>query len=464
MLGIKICKNRNVTLTKQVYQQICDLILHGSLVAGQRVPSTRELASSLGISRIVILEAYEQLAAEGFIESRQGSGTRVAAGACLGNELKKRDNQENKTDQAVLKLPFDFRSGIPALDRFPRAAWGRIYRQISLETKDEYLAYDIPEGREELRKEIADYLLTIRGIHCSLNRIVITTGATQGLTLIARLLYRPDSVVIVEDPTNNRLGKLLEYEGFKLEAVPVDRNGMKTNLINQGTAARLIYVTPSHQFPMGGILPVQRRIDLLSYTKEKDSYIIEDDYDSEYRYEGSPLSPMWALNSERVFYLGSFSKTLAPALRLGYLILPERWLHRYRETKRYADVHTPSLQQLALAQFIREGMLDKHIVRMRKLYKQRRTTLLEALRNEFGDQCVTQGSATGLHLVAEFNGVDITPNLINKAKQEGVGIYPVEKHTINKGNYKNHLIMGYGHLAPEIIVEGIRRLKAIFGV
>ncbi|MTI84107.1 MAG: PLP-dependent aminotransferase family protein [Firmicutes bacterium] len=462
MFGLTVDKSSDMPLFRQVYMQIRDLILEGRVKAGEKIPSTRELAADLGVSRNVILEAYSLLMAEDYIQSRQGAGTRVAEGACFRRTKEVPSPLENVVPAPVeaQKDVIDFRSGVPALDVFPLKQWGRTIHQICLESSGTLLTYNAPEGNWELRRTLSEYLFRARGITCNPEQIIITSGATQGLALIAKLLFLPGAEVVTEDPVHIGVWKIASNEGYRLLHVPVDAHGLQTNLLtSKGTVPRFIYVTPSHQFPLGGILPIQRRIELTTYARDNDCFIVEDDYDSEYRYEGPPLSALQWLDPERVIYLGSFSKIMAPALRLGYVIIPAKLMDRCRELKRYSDVHTPSLDQLALARFIKEGRLERHVARMKRVYASRRRTIREALNYFFPGENTVFGDSTGLHLIAEFPGVEFTDEVVEMLMQNGVRVYPVDNYALRKGRHKNKVILGYGHLDSEQIAKGIQRLR-----
>jgi GntR family transcriptional regulator/MocR family aminotransferase len=314
----------------------------------------------------------------------------------------------------------DFRSGVPALDVFPIKQWGKSIHEICLESPGSMLMYDAPEGSWELRNALSEYLFRARGINCRPEQLLITSGATQGLALVAKLLYLPGAEIVVEDPLNIGMRSIFITAGYRLRPVPVDAQGLQTQLLPPGMSPRLIYVTPSHQFPLGGILPVQRRIELIAFARKNDCYIVEDDYDSEFRYEGPPLSALQWLAPERVIYVGSFSKILAPALRLGYVILPAPLMQRCRELKRFSDVHTPSLEQLALARFIKEGKLERHVTRMKRVYASRRRIIKEALMHHFPGEYIITGDSTGLHLIAEFPEIEFSDEVLRMLKQNGV--------------------------------------------
>ncbi|HET8841300.1 MAG TPA: PLP-dependent aminotransferase family protein, partial [Ktedonobacteraceae bacterium] len=278
-------------------------------------------------------------------------------------------------------------------------------------------------------------------------------------SLLSKLLISPGDEIIVEDPMTFEVQLILSSYGAQLYPVPVDERGMQTELLPGAHRPRFLFVTPSHHFPIGGILPVTRRLQLLHFARETDCYLVEDDYDSEFRYQGSPISSLQGLEPERVIYIGTFSKILSPALRLGYLVLPKELITGSRAIKRLIDLHSPSLEQLILARFIEEGHLEKHIMKMKRVYQRRRGTLIGVLKKHFSDQVEILGDATGLHLVARFPDLVFTPEVISMIERQGVRIYPVETHAIHKGMHLHEIILGYSHLSNEQIEEGILRLK-----
>ncbi|EIJ81732.1 transcriptional regulator, GntR family with aminotransferase domain protein [Bacillus methanolicus PB1] len=462
MFWLPIDRSLNIPLIRQVYEQIRTRILNGELAAGECLPPTRELASNLGISRNVVVEAYEQLLAEGFIEARQGSGTFVAEGAFL-DQQKKSDylsffKIQDITEETTELI--DFRSGVPALDMFPRHIWGQIAKQVCVETPHSIFGYGYPEGRSELRHILSRYLKRTRGVHCHPDQLVITSGATQALSLIANLLLSRGEEVIIEDPITHEIQTIFSSPGSVLHPIPVDEQGMRTDMIPQNKKPRFIFVTPSHQFPLGGTLPIQRRIQLIQFARKVDCFIVEDDYDSEFRYQGAPIHSLQGLDPDRVIYIGTFSKILSPALRLGYLILPPSLTKRCKELKWFTDLHTPSLQQLTLARFIDERHLERHIRKMKKIYKTRRDHVKKCLLEQFGDKVKLSGDSTGLHMIAEFQNIEFSNEKVKEIIAEHkVKIYPVELHTIQKGMHQNKIILGYGNLTLEEIKEGIHRLK-----
>lgn len=461
MLWIPIERSAARSLTRQIYEAMRARIMDGTLPGGALLPSTRELASNLHISRNVVLVAYEQLLAEGYIESRAGSGTYVAPGVCFARE----DHTSQLSPilaNSVLNANnpvIDFRSGLPALDLFPRKIWSQFVQRVYATAEPAAFGYDNPEGRLELRMALARYLQRTRGVSCQPEHILILSGASQAFSLLSRLLLAPNDEIVVEDPMHYEVQMILASSGMRLLPVPVDERGLQTHLLPHERSPRCIMVTPSHQFPLGGILSAPRRLQLLQFARAADCYVIEDDYDSEFRYTGSPISSLQGLDPQRVIYIGTFSKILSPALRLGYLVLPPELVAQARKVKRLLDLHSPSLEQLALAQFIETGHLERHIVRMKRIYQRRRNALIAQLQNHFAQQVRIIGDATGLHLTAHFSQVTFTPAIISTIEQAGARIYPVEQHAITSGQHTHEIILGYGHLSLAQIEQGVEHIK-----
>jgi GntR family transcriptional regulator/MocR family aminotransferase len=465
MLWIPVDRTAEKPLIRQVYDQIRQQVLQGELHAGDRLPSTRELAEDLHVSRNVILEAYDQLLAEGYIESRRGSGTYVAEGASFA--FAEADIPQPTTVSFTSSTRknndiINFRPGLPALDHFPRKLWSHLTQQTYQQADASLFGYDSPEGRLELRLALSRYLLRARGVRCSLDQLLITTGAAQAFSLLTSLLLTPNSRVIVEDPITNEVQTIYTRSGATLVPVPVDTHGIQTDLLPTNERAAFVVVTPSHQYPLGSILPIQRRIALINFARATDCYLVEDDYDSEFRYSGPPVSSLQGLDPERVIYIGTFSKILSPALRIGYMILPSALITSSRRTKRLSDLHSPTLDQLVLARFIEEGHLERHIMKMKRLYHKRRDTLISSLNHTFGQRVQIEGASTGLHLVATFPGIDFTDAAIMQAlEQTGVQVYPVEIHAVRAGHHRHQIVLGYGNLTEEEIIAGVKRIARV---
>ncbi|MCZ8520341.1 MocR-like pyridoxine biosynthesis transcription factor PdxR [Paenibacillus caseinilyticus] len=452
-----IDRQSKVPMFRQVFEACRGAILSGALAAGCKLPSTRELSAELHVSRNVILEAYELLMAEGYIEGRSGAGTYVAEGTRLPGYKTPPQSGPPVESPVMLRAEragaISFRTGAPALDQLPLKAWASALQSVCLEAAPAELGYGDPAGSPELRSVLAEHLWKSRGVLCHPDHIVITNGALQALQIVVKVLVAGGDEVFVESPSNEDLKLVLTSTGAELREIPVDDAGLLTDHLPAGGSPKLVYVTPSHQFPLGGILPIQRRIALMEYARRCGGYLVEDDYDSEFRYDGPPLQSLQSLCPERVIYVGTFSKTLFPALRVGYMVLPGPLVEPCRKLKRLADYQTPIIEQLALVRFMSEGHLTAHVHRMKKLYRQRRDALLEALARHMGRGYRICGRPAGMHLVVEFAAPlpedwerRLTGAQVQAAALPG-----------------RRLLLGYGHLSGEEIEEGIRRIGRALG-
>ncbi len=458
---LEIDKRNKRTYAVQIYRQIRTKILNGEIAAGERLPASRVLADEVGVSRNTVVNAYEMLIAEGFAYSITGSGVYVLQGAILSEERK----IANYTVDAFAVEDVDatairFDSGTPALEFFPRAKWKKYLSQAYLQAPISALGYDLPQGRPELRSVLARHLKKTRGISCDSEQILITSGTKQGLNLLAKVLIGQGDEVLIEEVTNDNVRRIFAYHTDRITPVELDAEGIRTDKLPPDALPSLIFVTPMHQFPMGGTLSIQRRLELVRYAQEKGCYIAEDDYDSEFCYTGFPPRSLYELDAERVIYIGTFSKTMFPSLRLGYLVLPPALAERFREMKRLNDHHSNSMNQLALMRFIESGDLARHIGRMKKRYKDRRDTLLSLLTKYF-PQNKTVGEKAGMHVVSAFPGVNFEEKLLDKIRAAGVYVIPVEAHTLVKGNHRDELILGYAHLDEEAMEQGLKIIKDI---
>ncbi|MGA2477116.1 MAG: PLP-dependent aminotransferase family protein [Spirochaetia bacterium] len=465
MSFIAVDRDSREPMTRQIYGRLRGLILDGTLPSGSRMASTRQLAAELHVSRNIVLEAFDQLVAEGFITARTGSGTFVSAGAAFSP----RSLPSLREIRTVGFRPFhtdliDFRSGLPDLSRFPVRTWQRLSREVwgSLTPLD--LSYGQPEGRPELRAEIARYIAAYRGVRCHPEQILITGGTTQAVGIVSRLLLRGSrSACILEDPITSDIQSIAGGFGGKIIPARVDAQGMDVDSLPPRARPAFIYVTPSHQFPLGVTMPIQRRARLLAYAQAHRAFVVEDDYDSEFRYDSPPISSIQGLDPRRVVYIGTFSKTLCPALRIGYIVFPPELVNRGREVKWFTDLHNSSVEQLVLARFIAEGHYVRHLHGMKKAHRALRAVLVEALERQFRGAAEVLGSPAGLHLCARFRGVRFTAPLLAGIEKAGLKVYPVEEHAIKKGRWADTLILGYGMLGPPRIREGIAILKRCLG-
>jgi GntR family transcriptional regulator/MocR family aminotransferase len=479
------------TLYQQVYQALRGEILSGQLAPGSRLPSTRGLARELGVSRNTVLLAYEQLLAEGYAVGQVGSGTYVAAALPEAPLSPVRVPRQAISTQActmphlsaygrrMLGEPlvpppsmaahryavrYDFRYGLPAVEEFPHAIWRRLLARCARAVSPEALHYGPPEGHAPLRQAIADYLRRARAVVCTPEQIVVVNGSQQALDLVARVLLDPGDQVVIEEPQYQGARRVFLAAGAPLITVPVDTEGLQTVALPPPVAgARLVYVTPSHQFPTGAIMSLARRLALLAWAEQAGSYVIEDDYDSEYRYAGRPVEAVQGLDrSGRVIYVGTFSKVLFPALRLGYLVLPTALVAPFTAAKWLTDRHTSTFEQAVLTEFIGEGHFERHLRRLRTRHAARRVALLEALATYLGQRVEVSGANAGVHLLVWLH--DVAPHqvgaLLENAARAGVGLYPVAPYYLAPPP-RAGLLLGYASMTTGEIRAGIRCLAAV---
>lgn len=458
MWGIQIDRNGEKALKRQIYEDLKNRIMSGLLKSNEVLPSTRELSKALNVSRSTVGEAYDMLIAEGFVISRQGAPTRIAEGLCLEKSIA---GAPRGTAQPKRVPRADFRTGRPDLRLFPQYLWRQLLHKAAEELPLELYGYSGPQGLPGLRAEISAWLLRSRGLTANPDDIFITAGATHALHLLTDLLCGNGKKVLIEDPCHSGMLQTFLYKGCPIVPVPADSQGIQTKCLPDGRDACAVYVTPSHQFPLGGILPASRRAALVRYARGNNLYIIEDDYDSEFRYCGEPVAPLYSMDPHRVIYVGTFSKTLFPALRIGYVILPEPLHQQWNDLRTHADVQNPPFEQAALSELLRSRKLDRHIRKMRRVYGQRREVLLDSLNDAFGNEWAALGDSAGLHVVIEFPGRCFDNTFRNSCILNNIYVTPVERHCIEKGRHLNMLLMGYGHLEPEEIRNAIGLLHKV---
>ncbi|UEM07239.1 PLP-dependent aminotransferase family protein (plasmid) [Skermanella rosea] len=467
------------TLVSRISGAIKDQIAEGVYPPGARLPSSRALAADLGVSRTTVTAAYEQLAAEGYLEARQGARPQVPKGLKVEPPVTRRDVEAiparlSAFGRRLADLPrqhrpaadapvADFRYGDLAASDFPMLMWKRAVDAAILR-RPSRLQYGDPSGSPELRSALQGYLWRARGLRCDPDQIVVVNGSQQGLDLCVRLLLDPGEPAVIEDPCYAAARDVLLAAGARLVPRAVDREGMLTERL---PPARLAYVTPSHQFPLGSVMSASRRQDLLAWARTCGAYVIEDDYDGEYRYDVAPIPTLQTLDGARnVIYLGTVSKTLSPALRLGYLVVPPALAPAFRAAKRLADRHTPGLEQEALADLIAGGAYERHVRRVRRRNGERRAALLTALRARFRDGVRVVGAEAGLHVVAWFTRfpMDREAMLVAAARAAGVGVYPVTPlyDPASASGRPDHpgLVLGYASLDGRDIARGVERLAA----
>ena len=405
-------------MRSQLEDGLREAIRTGRLPAGARLPATRVLATDLGVSRRLVVDAYAQLLAEGYLVARRGSGTYVAdtSGAAAEPALESASNVPS----------FDFFPGYPDLAAFPRGAWLRATREALRTAPDRMLGYPDPRGAPELRAAIAAHARRVRGVAADPRSIVVCSGAAQGFALLARALGGPR--MAVENPGLPPHRAILQANGASLVALGVDEDGAcvheLASLDEAGGSIDAVLVTPAHQSPTGVALSPARRSELLAWAVERDGLIVEDDYDAEYRYDRPPLAAMQGLAPDRVIYMGTVSKTLAPAIRLGWLVLPARLVDAVVGAKALSDAGCPTLDQLALAEMLGSGAYDRHVRKARRRYRARRDALVRAVERHLPGARVT-GLAAGLHALVRLERPIDGLALFEAARRRSVGAYPL---------------------------------------
>jgi GntR family transcriptional regulator/MocR family aminotransferase len=460
-LPIQIERGGSASLQRQVTEQLRRAILDGRLPAGTRLPSTRALAGEIGVSRNVALAAYDELFAEGYVEGRHGSGTFVATDLPVlprpslptptGAPRWLRDVALAPAPEAVAEGAIVFRMGRPETAHIPHDVWRRIWSDVAAELPPG--DYGPTAGDPALRDAIASYLRRSRGVACSAEDVVVTAGAIQAVDLIARAVLEPGDTVGFEEPGYYLAREALQARGARLLPLPVDDDGLCVDALPGGAEAPLlVYVTPSHQYPLGARMPVSRRMALIEWARAHDGLVLEDDYDSEFRFDAPPLPALAGLDDTgRVAYIGTFSKVLSPALRLGYVVAPPPLRERITHFKHLSDYHTPWPLQKALAAFVSGGHLERHIRRMRRHYADKRAALRAGL-EPVGAYARLRGLEAGLHAFLELEARLDPARVIALARERGVVAVPVDGFYLRAETRRaNGLLLGYGGVTlPEI--------------
>jgi GntR family transcriptional regulator / MocR family aminotransferase len=467
-------------LHRQIYDAYRGAIAGRNLGAGQQVPSTRTLALELGISRIPVLNAYSQLLAEGYLESRSGAGTFVSSS--MPEQLTSVEQRKAPAKTRVGPRPVSQRSTLLprfklapwlagwgafavaqlALDHFPFRIWSNLVIRHSRHVRISSLHFSDPMGSEIFRETIAAYLRTARGVSCEASQIMVVSGSQQAVEITARVLFDPDNPVWVEEPGYRLAHQVLKLAGCRLIPVPVDDEGLNVAAgIERCSNARAAYVTPSHQFPLGVTMSASRRIQLLDWAQTSGSWIIEDDYDSEYRFTDMPIASLQGLDrNSRVIYIGTFSKTLFPSLRMGYIVIPPDLVDRFVAVRHAIDVFPPHLFQAVLTDFMKEGHFSRHIRRTRLVYGERRNVLVDAIRDEFGSELEVMGADAGMHVVAVLPGMLQDREIALRAARENLWLWPLSPCYLTKRR-RQGFILGFGSVAAHEIPNRVRQLRKV---
>ena len=461
-------------LSGEIYREVRRAIVDRRLRPGDRLPPSRELARDLVVARATVTVAYERLAAEGFVAVRQGAGTFVGellapAGRDKATHRSSGVLQPRQIWQSVV-LPtvfdkparFDFRTGLCDASMFPDREWRRAVTRALRSSAMTAGVYEPPAGHRDLRTAIARHIGISRGVEASADDIVITNGTQQALDLLARVLLAPGDAIAVEDPGYDPPRQLFRALGFRVLGVPVDREGLVVDALPRGV--RAVYVTPSHQYPLSVTLTLPRRQALLAWAERNNAAIVEDDYDSEFRFGARPLEPLQTLDAKgQVVYVGSFSKTMLPTLRLGFLVMPPSLRAATHKAKFVSDWHSSTLAQAALAHFIDDGAFARHVRRATAIYRQRHETLVGVVARDFADHLELIPSTTGLHItaLARRMSVDQIAAVARRAAESGVAFQVLSSFAAS-ASPRAGIMLGYGAIPTARIQEGLCLLRACF--
>jgi GntR family transcriptional regulator / MocR family aminotransferase len=463
---------------RQLYELLRQMVVDRELTAGTRLPSTRAMAAALGLSRHTVSTAVERLLAEGYLISRPGSGTYVSRHFASSKHDERPPGPARSADSlsrraaAVISAPRSpfpfasgartdsgaFRLGIPAVDQFPVGHWLRALNAAWKEAAKTGLGYQHPLGYPPLRQAIAHYLRASRGLNCQSEQVIVTAGSQQALELTFRLVIDPGAAVALEDPGYLGARAAALSAGARTIAIPVDREGLDVAALRAlQDPPSAVFVTPTHQFPLGATMSLPRRIALVGWAEQNRAWILEDDYDSEYRYDGRPFDPLAVLDrAGRVIYIGTFSKVLFPALRLGYLVVPPSLVDAFEAAHLSSDIHRPLIEQMALARFIDQGHFAAHLRRSKEVHAERRQALLDHSARSLGGYLDIQPASAGLHLFGLLAAGTDDRAVAAAAARRGVDVWALSPHSLR--DQRAGLLLGYGGVLPAAIPHGVAQL------
>ena len=457
-LTMNLKTHSKIPLYEQIYNYIKSDIQNGKIAYGEKLPSTRALAKHLEISRSTVELAYEQLLSEGYIESEPYRGFFVAQIEELYH-LQKGKITSAKIYKEKKKYKYDFTPNGVDLKSFPYNAWIKLSKDILMDDKTELFRAGDSQGEYGFRNAICNYLYQARGVNCTPDQIIIGAGSDYILMLLSTILGIHHRIAF-EDPTYKQAYRMVRSLSYETAPVPMDKNGMKVSELEK-SGADIAYVTPSHQYPTGVIMPLKRRLELLRWaSQEEGRYIIEDDYDSEFRYKGKPIPALQGYDGEdKVIYLGTFSKSIAPAIRLSYMVLPKPLLEVYDQKSRFVNSTVSKVDQMIVQKFIEEGYYERHLNKTRALYKSRHDVLIEGLRPMM-DICKISGEHAGVHLLLTFHNGMSEEELIQRAEAEDIRVYGLSDYCIQEKYEGNAtILLGYANLSEEQIREAVQILN-----
>ena len=445
----------------QLYQFIKNEILTGRIEPESKLPSKRKLAVHLDISQTTVETAYEQLLAEGFVESvpRKGLYVKEINGNLFSNANESDNPQGEKRNKPSDSFSIDFSHGKIALEAFPHSIWKRLSVQSLYEEESALFFNGERQGEWALREQLTHYLYQSRGVRCTPEQIIIGAGTQYLINMLTMIIGR-ERVYSMEEPGFHRTREAFKDQGVLLKPIPLDQDGININLLYEG-GAKVTYVTPSHQFPIGKVMPITRRMELLQWAHEREAYIIEDDYDGEFRYKGKPIPSLQGLDKNgRVVYLGTFSKSLIPSLRISFMVLPLSLLEKYHKHFSIYKQTVSRLHQHTLEQFMQYGHWERHLNRMRTIYRKKQQKLIRSIDKFLGKQVEIVGEQSGLHILLKVNTQTSETKLIEQAAQLGVKVYPTSVYYQLAGSFQKPMILlGFGGVSEKEIEKGIQLLR-----
>lgn len=462
----------DIPLYLQVYNQIKEQITTGQILVGEKLPSTRKLSTTLNVSRNTVENAYQQLCSEGYIESKAGSGfiaikldyidnpKPISKGLKNIREIKNISNEENFNNNCK----YNFQYGGLSSSDFPQGLWRKITNKcLSSIDAENFTSYKATKGEPDLQIELMKYLTESRGVSCNPEQIIITSGMEYCLSLLCQLLRGDLQKIALEEPGYSGAKNIIINNGYEVIPIGLDKDGINIGEL-ESSSAKIVYVTPSHQFPTGSVMSIQKRLKLLDWAVRKEGIIIEDDYDSEFRYNSRPIPSLQGIDRKGcVVYIGTFSKSLSPSLRLNYMILPPALLEKYDKSFNRYQCSVPFIQQKVIKQFMHLGHWDRHLRRICLSSKRKHDILIKTIQEQMGSNVIIHGKGGGLHILLEFNNGLSEEQLIERAKNCGVIVSPVSAFWMKPDKYSNNMILlGFGKMSENEIVEGIIALKNAF--
>lgn len=460
---LTIDKKSKIPLYEQLYEQLKQQIISGSMAAGQRLPATRELSSEYQLSRNTIINAYRQLEIEGYIKPITGSGYYVENLNSFKIDLPKAAAFPAAPKQPEQSYDYVFSYGDLDYNCYSSKEWRKCllnaYDRLAFQNS---VVYENPQGFFDLRKHLSAYLYQSRGVKCSAEQIILTSGHQQSLQIIANMFAHADWKFAMENPGYNGTRQVMEHNNFQVTPVPVEADGISLPAV-QSLFHTLLCVTPSHQFPLGSVLPISKRFKLLEWAAENDGYIIEDDYDSELRYHNHPIPSLQSIDSgDHTIYLGTFSKSLSPNLRIAYIVLPAHLLDTYREKYLYTNCSVPTLFQLALAEYIESGKYQRHINTIRTHYRKKHDYIRNFFKESLTGKAALIGEDAGLHFIISIHTKQNQTELIERFAQNKIRIYPTELFWIDKAVCpQNQLLLGFGAIPLTQLPIAMKKMSEV---